>query len=182
MHLSRTNLLAGSEVSLSGEKIAEPSPIKLLQSFEAVVCHALSNRWYMGFPGGSVGPRDFLRTVEDLIWLITRTVEGLDQMLVHRLNDICVRVPRYVYQLPKAHPWLGHFPISTRLGLMSHLAALFGGAAIRQQLFTDPKVPYALLTGGLKYLFPADAKQLERKIASWPDRHKSLVFATHYTH
>jgi hypothetical protein len=179
---SCTNFLAGSEVTLNGDKIVATPQIKLLESFEAMVCDALSNRWNLGFPGGSVGPRDLLRTVEDLTWLITRTVEGLDQLFVHHLNDTRFRVPRYIYQLPKAHPWLGHFPISTRLGLISHLAALFGGASIRQQLFTDPKVPYALLAGGLKNLFPSDAKQLTRKIASWPDEHKSLVFEPNYTH
>src|SRR3984885_776861 len=89
---------------------------------------------------------------------------------------------RFIYQLPKAHPWLGQFPISTRLGLGSHLAALFGGAAIRQQLFTDPTVPYALLAGGLKSLVPSDAKQFNQKMASWPGEHKSLVFGPNYTH
>ena len=103
-------------------------------------------------------------------------------MFVHHLNDTSFRVPRFIYQLPKAHPWLGQFPISTRLGLVSHLAALFGGAAIRQQLFTDPTVPYALLAGGLKSLVPSDAKQFNQKMASWPDEHKSLVFGPNYTH
>jgi hypothetical protein len=173
--------LAGSEISLGGAKIAEASQIKLLQRFEAVVYDALNNRWNVGFPGASVGPRELLRTVEDLLWLITRTVEGFDQMFVHHLNDTSFRVPRFIYQLPKAHPWLGQFPISTRLGLVSHLAALFGGAAIRQQLFTDPTVPYALLAG-LKSLVPSDAKQFNQKMASWPDEHKSLVFGPNYTH
>jgi hypothetical protein len=157
------------------------SQIMLLQRFEAVVYDALNNRWNVGFPGASVGPRELLRTVEDLLWLITRTVEGFDQMYVHHLNDTSFRVPRFIYQLPKAHPWLGQFPISTRLGLVSHLAALFGGAAIRQQLFTDPTVPYALLAG-LKSLVPSDAKQFNQKMASWPDEHKSLVFGPNYTH
>jgi hypothetical protein len=38
-------------------------------------------------------PEELLRTVEDLLWLITRTVEGFDQMFVHHLNDTSFRVP-----------------------------------------------------------------------------------------
>jgi hypothetical protein len=67
-------------------------------------------------------------------------------------------------------------------GHISHLAALFGGAAILQQLFTNSTVPYALLAGGLKSLVPSDAKQFNQKMASWPDEHKSLVFGPNYTH
>src|ERR1700733_4903639 len=120
-------------------------------------------------------PEELLLTVEDLLWLITRTVEGFDQMFVHHLNDTSFRVAEST-SLARS------IPISTRLGLGSHLAALFGGAAIRQQPFTDPTVPYALLAGGLKSLVPSDAKQFNQKMASWPGEHKSLVFGPNYTH
>ena len=75
------------------------SPAKDSISRNSTARSRLAMSWIAetGFPGASVGPRELLRTVEGLLWLITRTVEGFDQMFVHHLNDTSFRVPRFIY-------------------------------------------------------------------------------------
>jgi hypothetical protein len=57
-------------------------------------------------------PEELLLTVEDLLWLITRTVEGFDQMFVHHLNDTSFRVAestslaRSIPHIHETRPWI----------------------------------------------------------------------------
>ena len=150
--------------------------LRILQAFELALSRALHHQWTFHFPGAAAGPQFFLQTVEDLLWLLlTRPGEDFDHLFVHCLNQTLIRVPRQLYRNPGARPWLGDFSIKIRRGLVSHLAALVGGKTVRQQLS-----PYFLnrysLGQALTILRPVDAREFRRRLASWPQRLKTLVF------
>ena len=170
--------LATSEMP---KKAALIPHMEVLQRFESALSRALRNEGSLQFPGASVGPTFFLQTIEDLLWLLTRPGEGLDQFFVHRLNDTVVRLPRRLYRNPGARPWLGDFPIQIRRGLIAHLAALAGGSAIRHRLFAFPGERY-VLRDALEILYPPDAKDFERRLRAWPQMLQTLVFEPHYTY
>ena len=163
------------------KKAAMIPQMEVLQHFESALSRALRNEGSLQFPGASVGPTFFLQTIEDLLWLLTRQREGLDQFFVHWLNDTVVRLPRRLYRNPGARPWLGDFPIQIRRGLIAHLAALAGGSAIRHRLFAFPGERY-VLREVLQTLCPPDAKDFERRLRAWPQMLQTLVFEPHYTY
>ena len=163
------------------KKAAMIPQMEVLQHFESALSRALRNEGSLQFPGASVGPTFFLQTIEDLLWLLTRQREGLDQFFVHWLNDTVVRLPRRLYRNPGARPWLGDFPIQIRRGLIAHLAALAGGSAIRRRLFAFPGERY-VLREVLETLCPPDAKDFERRLRAWPQMLQTLVFEPHYTY
>jgi hypothetical protein len=90
-------------------------------------------------------------------------------------------MPCRLYRYPRARPWLGDFSIKIRRGLVAHLAALVGGTTVRQRLS-----PHFLnrdsLGQALTALRPADAKEFEIRLASWPQMLKTLVFEPQSTH
>jgi hypothetical protein len=171
--------LAGPEFPHKATLIPE---LRILQAFELALSGALNNRWSFHFPGAAAGPRLFLQTVEDLLWLLlTRPGEDFENLFVYWLNHTVIRVPRRLFRNPGARPWLGDFPIQIRRGLVSHLAALIGGKTFRQQLIPDFLSRYAL-DQALTVLRPADAKEFKRRSASWPQMLKTLVFEPQSTH
>jgi hypothetical protein len=129
------------------------------------------------------GPQLFLQTVEDLLWLLLRTPrpeQNFRRLFVHWLNDTVIRMPRRLYRKPGAKPWLGDFPIAIRLGLVSHLAAIIGGTAIRQQLLVSPQSCSAF-ERALDMLPPTDVEEFTRRLASWPQTLRTLVFQAQST-
>jgi len=90
-------------------------------------------------------------------------------------------MPCSLYRYPRARPWLGDFSIKIRRGLVAHLATLVGGTTVRQRLS-----PHFLnrdsLGQALTALRPADAKEFEIRLASWPQMLKTLVFEPQSTH
>jgi len=120
------------------KKAALIPQMEVLLRFEQALSCALRNEASLQFPGGLRRSDILLGVIEDLLWLLTRPAEGLDQFFAHWLNDTVVRLPRRLFRHPGARPWLGDFPIQVRRGLVAQLAALAGGSAIRQWLFVFP--------------------------------------------
>ena len=69
------------------KKAALIPQVEVLLRFEQALSCALRNKASLQFPGAFVGPTLFLGMIEDLVWLLTRPAEGLDQFFVHWLND-----------------------------------------------------------------------------------------------
>src|ERR1700685_1840160 len=63
-----------------------------------------------GFPGAAAGPQFFLRTVEDLRWLLlTRPGEHFEYLFVHCLNRTLISMPCRLCRYPRARPLAGRF-------------------------------------------------------------------------
>jgi len=156
--------------------------LRILQAFELALSRALNQRWSFQFPGAAAGPQFFLRTVEDLLWLLLiQPGEHFEYLFVHWLNRTLIPMPYRLYRYPRARPWLGDFSIKIRRGLVAHLAALVGGTTVRQQLSPHFLNRYSL-GQALTALRPADAKEFRRRLASWPQMLKTLVFEPQSTH
>jgi hypothetical protein len=85
-----------------------PETIVLLQ-FEAALRDALKNEGNLRFPGAWIGPKYFLRVVEDLSWLLTRRTEGNARLFVHHLNRTFFQISRRLYLPASITPVAGRF-------------------------------------------------------------------------
>ena len=138
-----------------------------------------------GFPGAAAGPQFFLRTVEDLLWLLlTRPGEHFEYLFVHCLNRTLISMPCRLCRYPRARTLAGRFfdQNSPWLGCASRRFGRWnGGTTVRQRLsphflnrYSFGQAPTALR--------PADAKEFGRRLASWPQMLKTLVFEPQSTY